>query len=167
MISFSELAARLSALEDLEAIRQLKARYFHACDSKDGAAMRDCFSTGEVLIDYGAIGLFRDRDALVEVFERLAGHDHIVEMHHGANPCIELIDAQQARARWSLHFQQIDLRAHRLTQLGGVYEDEYRKEAGTWKIASTRFCVDSTLMLDLSEAEARTLFAGRALSAPS
>lgn len=166
MISVSELAARLDALEDLEAIRQLKARYFLACDSKDGAAMRDCFVAGEVLIDYGAIGLFRDRDALVELFERLAGHAHIVEMHHGVNPRIELIDAQHARASWGLHFQQIDTRAHRLTQLGGRYDDAYRKQDGAWKIARTRFVVDSTLVLDLTDTAARTVFAGRALPAP-
>lgn len=162
-----DLAARLGALEDLEAIRQLKARYFLACDRKDGAAMRDCFVAGEVLIDYGAIGVFRDRDALVDVFERLAGHAHIVEMHHGVNPRIELLDAQHASASWGLHFQQIDTRAHRLTQLGGVYDDAYRKEGGVWRIARTRFVVDSTLVLDLADGAAKAVFAGRALPTPT
>ena len=37
------LEQRLSRLEAIEAIKQLKARYFHACDRKESAAVRDCF----------------------------------------------------------------------------------------------------------------------------
>jgi hypothetical protein len=145
-----DLAARLRALEDLEAIRRLKARYFLACDRKDPAAMRDCFCSGEVLIDYGPVGTFGRREQLVEVFERLACHAHIVEMHHGANPCIEIVDAQRARGTWALHYQQIDTQAQRLTQLGGLYDDAYRKDDdGAWRIERTRFVVGSTLVLDL------------------
>jgi hypothetical protein len=146
----SNLAARLRVLEDLEAIRALKARYFLACDRKDLAAMRDCFCSDEVLIDYGSIGTFSRREQLVEVFERLACHAHIAEMHHGVNPCIEIVDAQRARGTWALHYQQIDTQAQRLTRLSGIYDDAYRKDDdGAWRIERTRFVVGSMLALDL------------------
>ena len=145
----TDIAARLRVLEDSEAIRRLKARYLLACDRKDVRAMRDCFADGEVLVDYGAVGIFRHRDALADVFQRLACHDHIVEMHHGMNAQIDIVDEAHARAVWRLHYQQIDTRAHKLVQLAGSYEDEYRRHDGAWKISGTRFVVESKLALDL------------------
>jgi hypothetical protein len=89
-------------------------------------------------------------------------------MHHGVNPQIELMDAESARGRWGLHYQQIDTSAGRLTQLGACYEDEYRKQAGVWKISATRCIVTSTLVLDLRDAAAlRVLLSGRAPAVPA
>ncbi|HSW20851.1 MAG TPA: nuclear transport factor 2 family protein [Ramlibacter sp.] len=150
-------AAQLRTLHDIEAIRRLKASYFAACDGKDAPGMAACFAEGEVLIDYGAVGVFHHRDQLASTFQRLACHPHIVEMHHGANPMIEIVDEHEARGRWSLHYQQIDMQANRLTQLGGRYEDEYRRIAGAWRISRTRFVVDSTLVLDLGGDAVRRL----------
>ncbi|HYD62060.1 MAG TPA: nuclear transport factor 2 family protein [Noviherbaspirillum sp.] len=157
------LEARLRALEDMEAIRALKARYFFSCDSKNPQAIRACFAPGKVLIDYGAIGVFHDRDALVELFTRLACHEHIVEMHHGVNPQIVIDSETSARGTWGLHYQQINTVENKLTQLGAYYEDEYRKIDGAWTISKTRCVVTSTLAVDLTES-AGILFAGRAFA---
>ncbi|RQR29148.1 nuclear transport factor 2 family protein, partial [Burkholderia sp. Bp9131] len=86
MTPIERMEVRVRRLEDADAIRQLKARYFTCCDRKDPQGMRDCFAPGTVHIDYGRIGTFEHRDALVDVFERLGCHPHIVEMHHGVNP---------------------------------------------------------------------------------
>ncbi|ODV44109.1 bile acid 7-alpha dehydratase [Cupriavidus sp. UYMMa02A] len=157
-----ELEQRLRKLEDLEAIRQLKARYFFCCDQKDPQGVRDCFASGQVLIDYGRLGVFHERDQLVELFERLGCHEHIVEMHHGVNPQLTVADADHAYGTWGLHYQQIDTHTSTLTQFGAYYEDEYRKLDGAWKIISTRCVVTSTMALQLDAATVRTLFAGRA-----
>ena len=156
-----DIGARLRAMEDLEAIRALKARYFHCCDQKDPQGMRECFAPGEVLIDYGSVGVFHERDQLVEVFERLGCVDHIVELHHGVNPQIAITDEHHASARWGLHYQQIDTRMRTLTQLGACYDDSYRKIDGAWKIASTRCVVNSTLVLDLGEGGVKPVVTGR------
>ncbi|MGH8809465.1 MAG: nuclear transport factor 2 family protein, partial [Noviherbaspirillum sp.] len=66
-MTVAALEARVRVLEDLEAIRALKARYFFSCDRKDPEAMRDCFVSGKVLIDYGRIGVFHHRDELVDL----------------------------------------------------------------------------------------------------
>ena len=49
---------RVQALEDIEAIRQLKARYLFCCDCKDPKGARSCFVDGPIHIDYGVIGTF-------------------------------------------------------------------------------------------------------------
>ena len=153
---------RLRALEDADAIRALKARYFFACDRKDVRTFRDCFADGKVEIDYGAIGRFDSADALARVYEQMACHEHMVEMHHGMNPQIEVLDATRARGTWSLHYFLINTQAQSVTQLAGYYEDEYRKDAGGWKMVKTRFVPTSTLALDLTAGNLKTLFAGRA-----
>jgi len=160
MSDLAALDARLRALEDLEALRRLKARYFSCCDQKDPQGMRDCFAPGQVEIDYGQIGVFDDRDQLVEVFERLGCHEHIVEMHHGVNPQLALVDDGHASGSWGLHYQQINTLERTLTQLGAYYEDEYRKVGGAWKIAKTRCVVTSTLVVSLADAPG-ILVAGR------
>lgn len=142
---------QLQSVLDREAIRDLKAAYFAACDAKDPVAMRACFADGPVAIDYGAIGRFERADDLVAVFVRLGCHPHMREMHHGVNPRIALDDADHAHGHWALHYQLIDTQARRLTQLGGYYDDAYRRGAdGRWKIAATRSVVTSTLVLELA-----------------
>lgn len=162
-----EIEQRLQRLEAAEAIRTLKSHYLFCCDRKDPAGMRACFADGPVDIDFGIIGRFDRADALVEVYRQAACHDHMVEMHHGANPQIEVTDAAHARATWSLQYQLVDTQAHRLTQLGGYYEDAYRKDGDAWKITASRFNVTSTLVLELGADALRTTFAGRTMPMPA
>jgi len=156
----SAIERRLHQLEDLEAIRALKARYLACCDAKDPAGMRACFADGPVRIDYGAVGTFDRADPLVEVFRQVGCHDYMVEMHHGSNPRIEFTSPDHARGRWSLHYQLINTRENTLTQLGGGYEDEYRKTPQGWKITATKFVVTSTLVLKLDAAAVNALVIG-------
>ena len=58
MSDMATLERRLAVLEDIEAIRQLKHRYFFMCDRKRPADVLACFAPGEVRIDYGRIGQF-------------------------------------------------------------------------------------------------------------
>lgn len=157
-----QIERRLQALEDIEAVRALKTRYLASCDAKDPQGMRACFADGPVHIDYGRVGTFDRADALVKVFTELACHEHMVELHHGVNPQIEVLDENRARGKWGLHYFLIDTKTKSLTQLGGYYEDEYRKTNGAWKISSTRFVATSTLAMDVNEGSVKTLFAGRA-----
>ncbi len=152
---------RLHRLESLEAIRELKSRYFRACDTKDAEAMRDCFDAGVIDIRFGRIGDFSSREELVAVFSELACHDHIVEMHHGQNPLIEVLDADSARGDWGLYYYLIDTQRQIVTQLGGGYQDEYRRVDGHWKISASEFSVSSTQILSLAEGAVAALFAGR------
>jgi len=156
----SDLERRLQKLEDADAIRTLKARYFFCCDRKDSAGMRACFVDGPLEIDYGVVGCFDNADALVKLFGEVGCHPHMVEMHHGMNAQVEVLDAGQARGTWSLHYFLVNTQAKTLTQLAGYYEDQYRKQDGAWKISATRFVATSTLALDYAEGLIKTLFAG-------
>jgi len=154
------LEQRIERLEAIEAIKQLKARYFHACDTKQPDRVRDCFAEGDINLVYGRIGSFGHRDELVAVFRKLACHEHIVEMHHGQNPQVRIIDVNTAEATFGLFYHLIDTRQQTVTQLGGFYEDGFTRENGEWKICSSHYEVVSTQIFDLTEGLAKPVFAG-------
>ncbi len=133
------LEQRIARLEALEAIRQLKHRYLNACDLKQVESIRDCFAAGEVLIDYGPLGTFRERDSFVALYRELACHERVIDLHHGANPEIELLGESDAEARWALWYFNLDGASGATRQLGGFYQDRYRLLEGEWKIVETRF----------------------------
>ncbi len=160
-MDLSGLERRLRALEDVEAIRALKARYLASADGKDPAGMRACFVDGPARIDFGAVGSFDRADPLVEVFRQIGCHDYMVEMHHGVNPQIELTGADTAKAHWGLHYQLINTRENSLTQLGAYYDDEYRRTAQGWKIEATRCVVTSLLVLSLAPDAVKAMVIGR------
>ena len=155
------LARRLTALEDLEAIKQLKYRYFFNCDQKQPDQVRECFADGTVDLDFGRIGHFDNADALVAIFTELACAEHIVEMHHAQNPQITLQGDDQATGLWGLFYYMIDTRQKICTQLGGYYQDRYRKTAAGWKITASAFNVTSTQILSVEDGLVKALFAGR------
>lgn len=154
------LLTRLQRLEDIEAIRQLKARYLHACDRKDVATLRDCFAAGAVSIDYGAIGCFQDRESFVQIFEAMACHSHIIDIHHGHNGQIHWHSSAQASATFDLYFCQINQQTSVMTQLGGYYNDEFRKIDGDWKLVSTQFVVTSTIVNQVEDGRLLPLIMG-------
>lgn len=151
---------RLARLEAIEAIKQLKARYFHSCDTKQPDRVRECFAPGPVDLRYGRIGQFDDREQMVAVFTELACHDHIVEMHHGQNPQIEILDEDHARATWGLYYYLIDTRQQTVTQLAGFYDDGFVRINGEWCIERSHYDVVSTQIFDLTEGLAKVIFAG-------
>ena len=128
--------ARLRAIED---IRQLKARYLNACDRQDPEAVRSCFAEGEVVIDMAYFGQCANRDEFVDgIFVPRGCHDYVLDMHHCANPEIEIIDSDNARGTWSLNYRNINTQDSTLTLMSALYHDEYRRAAGEWKVSRSR-----------------------------
>ncbi|MEH6551328.1 MAG: nuclear transport factor 2 family protein [Pseudomonadales bacterium] len=159
-----DFSQRLQALEDIEAIKRLKYDYFFFCDHKQPNKVKDCFMEGEVKIDYGRIGCFDNRETLVAVFSQLACAENIVEMHHAQNPRID-VDGDSANGVWGIYYYMIDTLQNSVTQLGGYYEDEYRKIESNWKISATVFHVTSTVLTDIASGVANIIFAGGAAPA--
>ena len=154
------LLARLQRLEDIDAIRQLKARYLHACDRKDIATIRECFAEGKIHIDYGAIGNFDNREDFLQAYQEKACHPHIIDIHHSHNGQIDWQSEYNASATFDLFFYQIDISSGMLIQLGGYYEDHYEKRDGQWVIVGTRFNVTSTLVNAVNDGALNPVFQG-------
>lgn len=139
--------ARLVALEE---IRALKARYFHAVDTKDWPAIIDIFTEdarvdfgGELQYHVGHHGVTEadaDPDAWVviggaataKVIEQAVGS--IVSVHQGHDPLITLQSADAASGRWTL-YDRLEY-GHEVMHGFGHYDETYRKIGGQWRIAS-------------------------------
>ncbi len=140
----------LQALLDKQAIRELKYRYLNACDDKAPEAVTACFLAGPIDISFGHIGQFANREDFVAIFVALGCHEHIVDMHHAENILVEMTGPDTASGRVGLRFHSINTRDKTTVQLGGFYEDEYRRVDGEWLISASRFNVRSALIIDYS-----------------
>ena len=142
--------ARLIAIEE---IKQLKARYFRAVDTKDAALLRSVF-TDDATADYrGAATDSRSGvnaipgnteavvvtgDAITEgVMNSVVG---LTTVHHGHIAEIEIHNEAEASAIIPMvdHLMMPDDSAIASLDGWGHYHETYRKVSNDWKIASLR-----------------------------
>lgn len=129
---------RVTELEDLEAIRQLKARYCAACDDNYDADAIAALFTEDGVWDGAGFGRFEGRAAIREFF-RTVPRRMAFAIHQVMNPIIE-IDGERARGTWYL-LSPCTLRrqgGERAYWMAAVYHDEYVKLGGGWLIKSLR-----------------------------
>ena len=141
------LEQRIQTIEDIEAIKQLKARYWFACDQRNAIGIRDCFVAEDLHIDFGFIGQFRDIDEFISVFLEMTDKPSHIDLHHGLAPEISITGDEQATGRWRMQFQLIETKTEIAQFMGGYYEDVYRRESGVWKIAISRYTLTFNLMM--------------------
>jgi hypothetical protein len=135
-----DLEARIQALEDLEAIRQLKYRYFRCLDLKQWDELRGCF-TPEATVEYGD-GQYRLQGvgAILDFLVRSLGSDSgALGSHHGHQPEIELTGRTTARGVWALDNYLFQPARKRALRIAAYYRDEYVKVSGRWRIAHTGY----------------------------
>jgi len=132
------LEERLQRLEDDRAIRDLKARYLRACDTKDPDTVRDTLAPVGAVIAYEGFPPFNNREDFVAIYAQMGCAPGIYDMHHAAKGIITFESPTRAQGQWSLFFHNINLAGRTLTQMGVEYDDIYVKDAGRWWIAETR-----------------------------
>jgi len=159
-----DLQRRLQRLEDLEAIRQLKSRYLNACDQQDVEKARACFAEGEVIIDMGHVGVFRSRDEFAALYKAAACHSHVLDMHHGGNPEIDLVDDTHAKALWSLDYRNINTSDKTVTFVSLLYHDEYAKIRGEWRITKSRSEFRTALHCSYAPGQLEIVLAARSVA---
>ena len=160
------LSRRLRRLEDIEAIRKLKARYLNACDQQRPDEVRECFADGKVSIVVGHLGTYETADDFVAMFREAACHDFVLDMHHGGNPEIDFDDDDHARGLWGLDYRNVNTRDRTVTFVSLLYHDEYRRIDGVWKIAGTRSEFKTAFHCTYAAGVLETLVAGRTVADP-
>src|SRR5215211_6872896 len=94
------LERRLQALEDAEAIRNLKARYAALCDKQYDADGIAALFTEDAVWESPGLGRFEGREAIRNFFRGASGIFSFA-IHYSLNGHIE-VDGDVARARWYL-----------------------------------------------------------------
>ena len=159
-----QLEQRLARLEDIDAIKQLKARYLNACDRQDPEAVRACFAEGEVIIDMSNFGHCKNRDEFVDgIFVPRGCHEYVLDMHHCSNPEITIIDNVTATGVWGLNYRNINTQEKTLTLLSAMYHDEYRKTDDKWRVSRSRTEYRTVLSCSYEPGTLHVLAADRSL----
>src|SRR5262245_54671508 len=135
----TESPADLKAWMDIEAIKQLKARYFRFVDGHKWEELRGLF-TDDLRMYRGESPepASTTADAFVARVSKNLGN--VRSVHHGHMPEIELTGPTTARGVWAM-FDWLDYQDGRehMRQGFGHYHDEYEKGAdGKWRIKSFR-----------------------------
>lgn len=155
-LTLESLAARIAALEDIEAIRQLKARYLRGCDLKQPEVVRDTLLPNSV-IAYEGFPPFDNRDGFVAVFEAMGCQPGVHDLHHATNAEIALTGPDEATGKWSLNFRSIIMAQRSVIRMGVEYEDRYVRKDGRWWIAETRSTRTGCLIEQVDEAGKATV----------
>ncbi len=136
------LEARIRALEDIQAITQLKHRYFRFLDQKKWDELRKCFTEDvESAYEDGHYcfsGIDDVMHFLAEGMEGLSAGGRFA-LHLGHHPEIELLSEQQARGRWTLHAPMLDRTEGTVGAYDAFYTDDYRKVENQWLISRIGF----------------------------
>lgn len=128
----------VAALLEIEAIKQLKARYCRYLDAKDWSAWRDVFADDFVSDTAEAGGeVIIGADKFVAFIRKNIGKPSQVTVHQVHAPEIELTSASTARGVWALNDVVRLLPA--LTLYGyGHYHETYEKSDGRWRITTSK-----------------------------
>jgi len=122
-------------MDDIEAIRQLKARYFRALDSKDWELYGSVFAD-DLIVDNRRAGstVFEGRDAFVAYVSALP---IVQSVHHGHMPEIELSSPTTATGVWAMEDYNI-WQDGRQNHGWGHYLETYEKKDGRWTIKTMK-----------------------------
>jgi len=130
-------------MDDVEAIRQLKARYFRTMDTKNWEGMRQVF-TDDVVVDTTTSGggVVHGADTFMSFLRDLLGD--VVTVHHGHMPEIAITSPATATGIWAMEDK---LRWPDGMEMHGYghYHETYEKVGDQWRIKTmtlTRLRVD-------------------------
>jgi ketosteroid isomerase-like protein len=134
----------LQILNDIEDLKQLKARYCRLIDQKKWTELEADFVTDAAIEIAGAPGgaddtqKFTSARAFIEGLRQLMGP--LVSVHQVHAPEIEILDAEYAQGTWTISDRLVFPEGNPLKVLHGwgIYHETYRKISGTWRFATVR-----------------------------
>ena len=126
-------------LEAIELIKQLKARYFRFLDTRNIKGLHSVFTED-------ASARFKGPDydfdlngwPALEAFYRKSFSADAFGMHNGHHPEIE-VSGDHATGIWYLQDIFVQLKLDITVMGSALYEDEYSREGGVWRIAATGY----------------------------
>ncbi|MGE0826428.1 MAG: nuclear transport factor 2 family protein [Candidatus Binatia bacterium] len=135
-MDMAEMEKRLTRIEDLEAIKQLKARYCEICDDDHNPDLITTIFAQDGIWEGGGFGKAEGHAAirkLFESFQRLISFSQ----HMVMNPIIE-IDGTTAKARWYFLGPFTFRQNNEAKWVAVQYLDDYVKINGEWKYKHLR-----------------------------
>jgi hypothetical protein len=150
--TLEELQARIQRLEDIKQIEHLQKIYGYYSDYGEWRKIVDLFADNDPSVEEAARGVYKGKEGIRRYYMDLLGNGDKPQRPGWLSIIFQLQGvvtvepgATTARARWyamgmeakpiaSLHEGEL-----RQTWINGVYENEYVKEDGKWKIKKLHF----------------------------
>ncbi len=141
MANLEGLAARIQALEDIEAIKRLKYKYLRCLDTKNWNEMATTFAPDATTSYADGELSFSGRDAIMDFLKgsAMAGPSPMVGVHQVHHPEIEFTGPTTAKGTWQLYNYLLNKAEHTGLRICAFYHDEYEKIDGQWLIKSTGY----------------------------
>ena len=136
LAAVEELQDRVRHLEDVEALRNLKAEYAAACDDNYDADRLAALFVEDGTWESQGMGRYEGKEAIREFFRGISGH-FVFALHYGLNPQIE-VDGDTARARWYLFMPCTVGDTGKAMWRAGLDEEEYVRVQGKWMYRSKK-----------------------------
>lgn len=132
----ARMERRLLALEDAEAIRNLKSHYAALCDDNYNADGIAALFTEDALWESPSLGRFQGREA-IRAFFRGASGIFSFAIHYSLNGHIE-IDGDTAQARWYLFMPCTVAEGNQAVWRAGIDHERYTRVNGVWMFSHKR-----------------------------
>jgi len=131
-----DLVTRITRLEDLESIKQLKARYCEICDDNHNLEMITTIFTEDAVWEAEGIGRANGHGEIVKLF---AGFQKAISFsqHMVQNPIIE-VKGDTATGRWYFFGMFTYYKNYQARWQAARYHEDYQKINGVWKIKHLR-----------------------------
>ncbi len=135
-MDIAELAKQITLLQDIEAIKKLKAEYCDICDNEHDQDRIVTIFTEDGIWEGKGVGYAKGHAELRKLFKNFA--DRIsFSQHNVFNPRIE-VHGNEAHASWYFLGPFTFYKGNRQLWLAARYEDDYVKINGQWKIKHLR-----------------------------
>ncbi len=131
-----ELERQLAVLQDIEAIKQLKAEYCDICDDDHNQDRIVSIFAEDGIWEGKGIARAQGHGELRKLFKRFA-EEISFSQHNVFNPRVR-VDGDTAHATWYFLGPFTFRKGNRQHWLAARYEDDYVRVAGTWKFQHLR-----------------------------
>jgi len=135
-MDMAELEKRITRIEDIEAIKELKARYCDICDDDHNPSRITTIFVEDGIWEGGDFGKAQGHEAIRKLFQTFQQHISFSQ-HMVLNPIIE-IEGNRAKGVWYFFGPFTFRKNNEAKWVAARYEDDYVKVNGEWKYQHLR-----------------------------
>lgn len=135
-MDLAELEKCIIRIEDIEAIKQLKARYCDICDDDHNPSRITTIFVEDGIWEGGDFGKAQGQEAIRKLFQSFQQHISFSQ-HMVMNPIIE-IEGNRAKGVWYFFGPFTFRKNNEAKWVAARYEDDYVKVNGEWKYQHLR-----------------------------
>jgi hypothetical protein len=146
--TLGDLEAKIRVLEDIEEIKKLQRAYGYYLEHMMVEDILDLFADGEDSELWVSAGKFKGKEAIGRLYRYIRGSFTDPEFLHQIMQLSGIVhvnpDGVTAKGRWyGFEAHALPLKGGKINPawMNGIYEVDYLKQGGKWKIKKLRWCM--------------------------